>query len=372
MTPATIPGSSAPVERAGRAEPAGSHGATDGLVLLYHRVADLPTDPQLLAVSPAHFRQQLDALTSECRVMALSAMIERVQAGTLPPRSVAITFDDGYADNLTQAAPLLRECGAPATVFVASGYVGGPREFWWDELEALLLRPGSLPRVLSVEFGNAARTWDLGEVALYTEGDFTRHRAWTVTQRVDPTPRQRAYRELFDYLRTMRPGHRNDALAVLDEASRCDTHHLHAGVHAPDSDAQRHLPKVTHQPLTRAQLRELAADGLIEIGAHTVNHPVLSALPVPEQLAEITPCKADLEAIIDRPVTSFSYPFGTRRDYTSETVQLVRQAGFHQACSNFAGLVTGASDPFQLPRVLVRDWDADTLMARVAEVSRVP
>jgi len=471
MAPITTPRPTAPVERADRGVTDSKVGPPSAVILLYHRVADLPTDPQMLAVSPARFREQLDALTRECRVLTLAGLVEGLSTGRVPPRSVVLTFDDGYEDNLVQAAPVLRERGASATVFVASGYVTDPREFWWDELERRLLLPGALPRTLSLRVGEVTRSWDLGDAAAYAEIDFERHRGWNVTHRCNPTPRHRAYRELFDWLRPMTSRDRDDALAAFDVAWRCSggkftgeqvargTHadsgakerppsrvgnahptqlaafdvawrcrggkftgeQVASGTHADsgakerppsrvgnahptqlaafdvawrcsggkftgelvasgthaDSGAKERPPSrvgnahPTHGPLTPEQLCELVADGLIEIGAHTVNHPVLSALSVVEQRAEIARSKADLEAVLDKPVMSFSYPFGTRRDYTVETVDLVRRVGFSRACSNFAGRVTAASDPFQLPRVLVRDWDADTLLRRIEEVSRV-
>jgi peptidoglycan/xylan/chitin deacetylase (PgdA/CDA1 family) len=103
----------------------------------------------------------------------------------------------------------------------------------------------------------------------------------------------------------------------------------------------------------------LADGGLIEIGSHTLSHPVLAALPVAAQIDEISGSKARLEQLLGHPVTSFAYPFGGRSHYTDQTVAAVREAGFEWACSNFAGMVWPSTDRWQLPRLLVRDWDGD-------------
>jgi peptidoglycan/xylan/chitin deacetylase (PgdA/CDA1 family) len=106
-------------------------------ILLYHRVAELESDPQQLAVTPARFEEQLRVLRATCTPVALADVPRLLRARKLPKRPVAVTFDDGYRDNLHEAKPLLERHGVPATVFVASGYVGRGTEFWWDELERL-------------------------------------------------------------------------------------------------------------------------------------------------------------------------------------------------------------------------------------------
>ena len=106
-------------------------------ILLYHRVADLESDPQQLAVTPAQFDEHLRVLRGTCTPVALADVPGLLRARKLPKRPVAVTFDDGYRDNLLAAKPVLERHGVPATVFVASGYVGTGREFWWDELERL-------------------------------------------------------------------------------------------------------------------------------------------------------------------------------------------------------------------------------------------
>jgi peptidoglycan/xylan/chitin deacetylase (PgdA/CDA1 family) len=120
------------------------------------------------------------------------------------------------------------------------------------------------------------------------------------------------------------------------------------------------LCRPTHCVLKLPEVIALAQGGLIEIGAHTVTHTSLSALPVASQKNEIWKSKTYLDEKLDSPVTSFSYPYGRRSDYTAETVQLVREAGFACACSNFPGVVQRSADRFQLPRLHVHDWDGET------------
>lgn len=109
----------------------------EGVVLLYHRVTELESDPHHLAVSPARFKSHLDAIVRLGVPMSLAAMLDAARRGSLRAGAVAVTFDDGYADNLTSAAPLLAEAGVPATIFLSTGAIVNGREFWWDELERI-------------------------------------------------------------------------------------------------------------------------------------------------------------------------------------------------------------------------------------------
>ena len=109
--------------------------------------------------------------------------------------------------------------------------------------------------------------------------------------------------------------------------------------------------------MASAELVRLAQDGLVELGAHTVTHPILAALPADDQHAEILSSRSSLEAIIQRPVLAFAYPYGLAEHYTDETVRIVQASGFRAACTARQGLVEPGNDLFQLHRCEIQNWD---------------
>ena len=320
-------------------------GGSDGkvLILLYHRVATLKCDPWDLAVTPGRFEEHLRAVREYASPIQLGELSQALQDDKLPERSVVVTFDDGYLDNLRNAKPLLERHNVPATVFVASGFTGRKREFWWDELDRLVLQPGELPERVQLSVDGKIYRWELGEAATYTEEEFRSHRNWKAWKE-GQNPRHRLYTSLYDLLRPLREGMRRKK---LDEVRRWRV----------DTPGRRPW----HRPLSVDEIGSLHQGGLVEVGAHTVNHPLLSDLPLGRQRREIEDSKARLEQILDHPVRSFSYPYGKPRDYAAQTVDLVRQAGFACACSTKADVVRRSSDPFQLPRVGVRNCSGEKL-----------
>ena len=166
----------------------------------------------------------------------------RVNAATV----VVITFDDGYADNFHEALPLLREADCPATVFVTAGKIDDEEEFWWDELERLILLPESLPEELSLSIGSRSYRWEI-------ESKCTDKRSihnWHVLLKQEATARQTAYLDLCRLLRKVDEVGRS---LVLNELRTW------AGLERSG--------RSSHRPLTRSELCSLQADELIDIGA---------------------------------------------------------------------------------------------------------
>jgi peptidoglycan/xylan/chitin deacetylase (PgdA/CDA1 family) len=310
-------------------------------VLLYHRINEVGSDPWSLNVTPDHFAEHLEVLRRRYHPLRLQELAGGLARDELPERSVVITFDDGYADNLHYARPVLERYDFPALVFVISGRVGHKREFWWDDLDRLLLQPGQLPESLTLQVNGQPFRWKLAEASEYNQADARRHSRWRAGEE-PPTSRHALYHSLWKILKPLPGGKRQTVLEALGRWAGLES-----------------SCRSTHRTLTPDEVLALAQGGLVEIGAHTVNHPSLSTLPIESQRDEIQRSKAQLEEILGQPVLSFSYPHGGERDYTSETVALVRDAGYVCACNTFSEAVRRRADQFQLPRVQVRDWDGD-------------
>jgi peptidoglycan/xylan/chitin deacetylase (PgdA/CDA1 family) len=309
------------------------------MILVYHRVAEATVDPWALGVSPAHFAQQLQALITIGNPISLRDLVNAKSDRELPPRPICITFDDGYADNLYAAKPALEAYRVPGTVFVTPGYLGVPENLWWDELAKLILDPATRQEEVSLSLHGHRYVYTFPPETADSGGPdpHSRWRAWETA----PGPRQSAYLAIHTMLTRLSDSDREKALQQLRRGAK------------PDADRRQ------HRCLTEDELRELASGDLVEIGAHTLTHPVLSALAADQQQHEIGGSKRRLEALTGKTITSFAYPYGKKNHYTRETVKTVRANGFTCACSNFGGLVTRTSNRFVLPRFQPKDWDGD-------------
>ncbi|MBI3568278.1 MAG: polysaccharide deacetylase family protein [Gemmatimonadetes bacterium] len=308
-----------------------------GLVLLYHRVAGPRFDPMLLDVAPARFVEHLDVLRATAAVLPLGEFESLRRAGRLPPRAVAVTFDDGYADNLLAAAPRLQAAGVPATVFVTAGMVGGAGEFWWDDVERIAFAP----RPLGGDAPALAQPWSAEASASEVDA------RWNVFA-APHTARQRLFLTLCGALGGLPSPERDRHVATLREW---------AGVSATARDS--------HRTLSRAELAMLAAVPGIAVGAHTMTHPRLSAQEPAVQRRELQESRETLEGWLGRPVPHVAYPFGTDADVSAATVRAARAAGFAAAFVNMPAPAWRWDDALRVPRLLVRDWDAATFESRL-------
>ena len=319
-----------------------------GLILVYHRVAEAQSDPWGLCVTPANFAAHLEVLREHATPLRLADLVAAIAAGTAPPRAVAVTFDDGYADNLHAAAPLLGAHGVPATVFLASGGVESGRDFWWDILDGVIFGRRTLPDALTLHLDGQEQTWDLGSDRWWDAGACQRHRTWRAWE--SPwSPRHELYSTLWNRLRPMTDDDRDRVLQALLEW-------------ADARDLGSTPSESVHRPLTTDEARELAGTALIDVGAHTVTHPLLASLPPPLQRAEIEQGKRAVEGIVGRTIAGFAYPYGSWSDVTPG---MVSDAGFDYGCAANGALVQPATNRFLLPRVQALDVEAVALRAEL-------
>ena len=308
------------------------------IILRYHRIAEAQAEPWPVCVSPRHFDQQLEVLSRHVRVVPLAELTKALAEGRPLGRTIAITFDDGYADNLHAAKPLLERHAMPATVFVTTGQIGADREFWWDELERLLLAPSDLPEMLELTVGSRAYRWRVRGTS-HPEGD----------------ERERRLRVYYDVRRLLLLVPAAEKWQVLEDLR----------VWARQEPGVR----PSRRPLSVDELLALGDGDLIEIGAHTVTHPVLPAFDARTQEQEVRDSKAACERVLGRPVQAFAYPYGR---YGAQTVALVRDAGFACACTSDADLVHGRSRRHALPRVYAGDWDGAEFEKRLTRARLTP
>jgi len=297
-------------------------------ILMYHRVADDPADPYGLCVDPERFEAQLCVLAELADVVALGDLVATARparrARVRGRPQVALTFDDGYADNLEHALPALEAHFAPATLFVATGALGHPRGFWSDRLALLLA--GRAEVELELELAGSPLRVSL-------------HGARAAT----------------------------DTLVALHSRLRLlDTEAIDAALVTIASQLGTVVPEPRSARVLRyEELEKLASSPLVTVGAHTVDHRLLAGLSLAAQEAQMRRSVLELEELLGRPVRDFAYPYGDSSSFDRVSLTAARNCGFATACTTLGGRVTRLNDRLQLPRWMVRDWDADAFRSRL-------
>jgi peptidoglycan/xylan/chitin deacetylase (PgdA/CDA1 family) len=281
-------------------------------VLLFHRVLPAP-DPMLPGLpDAARFDRICGWMSRWFNVLPLDTAVKRLREGTLPARAAAITFDDGYADNHDVALPILLRHGLSATFFVTTGFLDGGR-MWNDTvIECVRLSPESRLNLKCLGI-DGIEELDIDDWA----------------------KKRTAMGRLLRAIKYLSPQERDTAVRQIAESSRAS------------------LPR--GQMMHSAQVRALR-DGGMQVGAHTLTHPILAGLSRDQARAEILGSKQVLEELLSEPVLSFAYPNGKPDvDYTAETVQLAHEAGFDLAVSTAWGAADQTVDVMQVPRFT--PWD---------------
>ncbi len=279
-------------------------------ILMYHRIC--PRRDELgIAISPEFFEAQIRYLQNHFTIISLDEALEAIPRGTSEPL-FAITFDDGYRDNFTDAYPVLRRYGVPATIFITCNDVqSGVTD--WHRMDCAL-RETALEELDLEIFG-------LGIISLRT-----------LEERI------RAIRTLHRRLKEIDNELRLEILSFILE--RCGA---------------RELERIM---LTWQDVRRMSDEGLVTIGSHTLSHPILTSVGAAAAKREIEQSRLRIEEVIERPVRHFAYPNG---DFDAKIADLVRQGGYASACTTVAGCNERRADLFALRRIDVTYQMCETI-----------
>jgi peptidoglycan/xylan/chitin deacetylase (PgdA/CDA1 family) len=260
-------------------------------ILTFHRVND-DDDPFMPSLPTAVFAGQMAHIARHYRVLTAEDLAARLQGGRVPRNALAITFDDGYRDNLTHAAPILKRLGLPATIFLVTGHIDTPRVLWFDRL-AMAFKSATARRVELAD----GRVLSLGTVG--------------------------------------------DRLAALDTAlallKRLSDDERSASVEGLIASLRPNPERPKRLMLSWDEVDALRGLGF-SIGAHTVTHPILSRLTPARAWEEIHGSKLAIEKALGEPVRAFAYPNGRPDDYNETVTRLVHDAGFTCALTTRRGL----------------------------------
>jgi peptidoglycan/xylan/chitin deacetylase (PgdA/CDA1 family) len=270
------------------------HGLT---IVMYHGVvrAPLPVSDWCFLEEDI-FRQQIEYLSRNFRVLHLSDALKLLRQGAVEKPTAVVTFDDGYRNNFDVAFPVLKASGVPATIFLTTGFVDTADSIWFCHI----IRALSLTRKSSLRWED-------------TEMDLSDARAKAAASaRLQAAIKQRPAAETGALLRQI-----HQALEVEPTAT-----------FAPESP---------FRILDSAAIRALVESGLVEFGAHTVTHPILSRLSPQEQAKEIAGSVEAVTRLTGQACRFFAYPNGKARDYDAHTVGLLRNHGIEAAVTTAAG-----------------------------------
>jgi peptidoglycan/xylan/chitin deacetylase (PgdA/CDA1 family) len=302
------------------------------VVLMYHRIAEPSIDPWDLCVSPQHFKEHLEVLKSQYKVIPVSELLQVKNRIINIDNHIVLTFDDGYEDNYTNAKPLLEACQTPACFFIANDLIDTKRQYWWDELEEILLHTKALPVSLSLSVNDEQFTYKTdpfirSELFQYISPD----------KDVSSIPNLDLYLQLWKRMRPLPFGMQQEILDGLRKWTGKEKQDRH-----------------DHHCMSSMQLKQMMKNELFEIGVHTVHHPALADHRKEVQEKELNENKKWLEDITGRRMGYCAYPYGS---YNNDTLCVMKDSGFKAAFTTNPERIKRSSDPYQLGRLQVRNWN---------------
>jgi len=281
-------------------------------ILEYYRISNSKEEDFLkMVVSPKHFKKQMRYLKKKYDILPLTELVEKIaNRQPLPPRSIAITFDNGYKNTYFSARPVLKELNIPATVFLVTDNIGTEDLLWFDEIIELV--KNSPLKWIVIKLDNFEETYNLSDT----------HSKNKLISRLLEITRSTVYHERREYLPKLKKLLQVDKIANPEKIL-----------------------------LNWQEIKEMLGNN-IDFGSHGRTYVELSVLSTVELDSEIYDSKKAIEANIGRRVSLFSYPSGRERDISYFAINRLRGggAGYKAACMSILGKNKDTRDLFKLKR----------------------
>ena len=306
-----------------------------GVILMYHRINTAVSDTWQLCVSPECFAEQMEVL-KKFRVISLQQAVKDISKKEVQPDSVVITFDDGYLDNFTSAKSILEKHKYPTTFFITNASQQMNREYWWDQLEYILLENTNLPGEIKIALGENSYRWDLqdGWQQIISEDDMKDFASWLPWQE-PPTTQHALFIYLSEWIKSLSYPEQTEVIDQLFK--QCGK-----GMEVRDK----------YRVMNSDKLKELSNSAGFEIGGHSAWHTALGKFDEETQYKAIQDNKIYLERTVNKSIAGYGFAHGS---YNQTSVKLLRKAGFSYACTTEEAVFTEASNPLALPRFQVKN-----------------
>lgn len=286
-------------------------------VLLYHRVEELADDYNCQAIKPDNFVKQILYLKNNYEIITPNALVDESTKYD-NKKKVIVTFDDGYYDFYYNVLPILKKYEVPATLFITTDNIDSAYENWTDNILRIIFNGKYENKPLSIS-------------------DEKIEKKWNVNSKED---KLKCYSEIRTLFLNSNKEERDRYTGIMENWAKVTRE-----------------GRESRRTLNSKEISALADEPLITIGCHTCSHPALKVLSKEEQWREIIDSKIKLEGIISRSVDYFSYPFGTKEQYSEITVDLIKKAGFRSAFTVSHELFDNSTSSYEIPRCPVGNYN---------------
>jgi len=292
-------------------------------ILAYHRINDSYSGPDGMSISCKDFENQILHLKKNYNLISLEQAVDCIKSHKqLPENSVAVTFDDGYKDNYTQALSILKKYSVPVTIFLSVGAIEENKPIWFDVV---------------------ANSFDITKQKFIDLSKFNLKKYTLISE----DNRFLAKNETISFAKKLQKYDRENLIEYL----------------LNELEVERKDISSDGEMLNWEEIKEMRDEG-ISFGSHGVSHSILTRIPKEELTYEIEASKQIIEKRMGISIKFFAYPNGQARDFNESIAQMLKKSDYEAGFTLLKGSNNGASDMFALRRLCISQASSKNLFNR--------